>query len=330
MGNTLGAGYDAPGLANIDRGVTTQDVQKGQAGVNTSLDSQQRLLAALQGQNGLGEQTAALRAMQGTAGQYQDIASGRGPNPAQAMLNQQTGANVANQAALMAGQRGAGANAGLLARQAAQQGAATQQQAVGQGATMQANQSLNALSGLSGVQNNIAGLSNQMVANQMAGTQANTQANLSNANQLNSALGAQNQAAVSNQGGVNAANAGLLNTGMQGKQKILGGLMSGAGSVAGLAEGGEVTGPSSSYGRFIHGRSAMAEGGLASTGGHVAAQSPTQKAVKSGNSYANDKVPAMLSEGEIVIPRDVAMSADPIKASADFVSKVLAKRKGRK
>jgi hypothetical protein len=64
------------------------------------------------------------------------------------MLSQATGANTANQAALMAGQRGSGANAGLMARQAAQQGAANQQNSAGQAATMQANQSLNALNSM--------------------------------------------------------------------------------------------------------------------------------------------------------------------------------------
>lgn len=72
---------------------------------------------------------------------------------------------------------------------------------------------------------------------------------------------------------------------------------------------------------------AAARGGLASHGGNVAAKKASQKAEKSGNSYANDKIPAMLSEGEIVIPRSVVQSNDPVRSSADFVAKVLAKRK---
>jgi hypothetical protein len=70
-------------------------------------------------------------------------------------------------------------------------------------------------------------------------------------------------------------------------------------------------------------------GGLASKGGHVNAKAPAQKAVASGNSYANDKIPAKLSEGEIVLPRTVTMSSDPVRASADFVQKVIAKRKSK-
>jgi hypothetical protein len=72
---------------------------------------------------------------------------------------------------------------------------------------------------------------------------------------------------------------------------------------------------------------AFKEGGLAAKGGHVAAKKPSQKAVKSGNSYANDKIPALLSEGEVVIPRDVMQSANPIRGAADFVAKTLSKRK---
>jgi hypothetical protein len=72
-----------------------------------------------------------------------------------------------------------------------------------------------------------------------------------------------------------------------------------------------------------------ARGGLANAGGHVAARTPGQKARKSGNSYSNDKIPAELSEGEIVIPRSVTMSADPVRDAADFVRKVLAKKGGR-
>ncbi len=73
-----------------------------------------------------------------------------------------------------------------------------------------------------------------------------------------------------------------------------------------------------------------ANGGLAQSGGHVNAKAISQRAVKSGDSYANDKIPAKLSEGEIVLPRSVTMSGDPINDSARFVSQVLAKRKVKK
>jgi len=75
---------------------------------------------------------------------------------------------------------------------------------------------------------------------------------------------------------------------------------------------------------------AASRGGLADGGGPVNAKKDSEKAVKSGNSYSNDKIPAMLSEGEVVLPRSVTQSKDPARAAANFVSKVLAKRKVRK
>jgi hypothetical protein len=117
----------------------------------------------------------------------------------------------------MAGQRGAGANAGLLARQAAQQGAATQQQAAGQGATMQAQQSLNAIQA--------AGqLANQQAQQQAAATGAVTQAQMGEQNQLLGALQ-----------GYNQAQAGLAQTQMQGQQGLLGGVLQAAGPALGMA-----------------------------------------------------------------------------------------------
>ena len=74
---------------------------------------------------------------------------------------------------------------------------------------------------------------------------------------------------------------------------------------------------------------AAAKGGLASTGGKVKANNSGQKAVKSGDSYANDKVPAVLSEHEIVLPRSVTMTANAPEAAKRFVEAVLAQKKRR-
>jgi hypothetical protein len=186
---------------------TNAGTNAGQLG--TSYTQNQQVLNELQGQNGIGNQSNVYNQMQA-------VAAGQGPNPAQAALNQATGANVANQASLMAGQRGAASNVGLMARQAAQQGANTQQQAAGQGATMQAQQSLNAL----GAAGNMA---NTMAGNQVQATQ-NEQNILQGANTSN-----------------NATQAGLANTQMQGGQALTGGLMNGIGGAAALAaNGGQV------------------------------------------------------------------------------------------
>lgn len=468
----------------------------GAANQNAVFGQGQQLANAMAGANGVGNLSGALASQQalaqrqqalaeqqqGLVGQYQDIAAGRGPNPAMAMLNQQTGQNVANQAALMAGQRGAGANVGLMARQAAQQGAATQQQAVGQGATMQAQQQLNALGAIGAQQqaignttanigntnSNVANIAAQQIAQQQAQQQAlagmsqaqvaQQQAAINAAQQAASGMtaqqmaqqqalagtantiagqqigqtnanvssnfqqqAAQQQAAqamnanqVAMQSNINSANAGLAGETIKGQSGVAGGLLSGAASgLAALAKGGEVQkmadggptepmpaappvpnavaapgmdqqgGAQSSYGKFMQGmgsgmaqnqdplqkgtadmtksligllksKPSAAAGGsgfagadasaMAATpvvmaskggdamhdyrgGGHVKAKDAKEKAVKKGDSYDNDKIPAMLSEHEIVIPRHVTQGKDPVKGAADFVAKVLAKRK---
>lgn len=476
----------ANGLGAQQNAIQTQQQLNSQLGagaqnVNSAYAQSQALANQLGGVNGtqnlqqaLQSQQALAGQQQGVLGQYQDIAAGRGPNPAMAALAQQTGQNVSNQAALMAGQRGAGSNVGLMARQAAQQGAATQQEAVGQGATLQAQQQLAALQGITGqqqaigqTQQSVAGMAQQQLAAQQAqqqalagqaagqvgmlqagtaqqaqqaqavtaqqqaqqqavanqaniqaqqqigGTQNYAQNQLSQQQLTQNALAAQNQANVSSQNSINAANAGLSQTAMAGRQGMVGGLLNGAGAALGAAKGGMVTKPehmdqgdavmapevqapavaapmvpvaqaprppdpaqtngaASSFGKFLQGASgqgaqdddayakansgsqklqagtgkaasgiisklaesaaAGAKGGMAKkhdyrTGGSVKAHSSQEKAVKSGNSYSNDKIKAVLSEGEVVLPRSVMQSKDPVRASADFVAKVLAKRR---
>jgi hypothetical protein len=512
-GRTNGIATQLAGNNGVANQNSVYGQSQGLAGQLSGLNGVGNSAAAMQGQtglnsqlagaNGVGTQQGAISGLQnvaaqqqGTANMYGQIARGEGPNPAQAMLNNATGQNVANQAALMAGQRGAAGNVGLMARQAAQQGAATQQQAAGQGAQMQAQQQVNALSGLSqqqqamgatqqaiggmgsnltsqqqaGIgaqgsmsmqqigaqqaqQNALAGqaqqqIGNQMGANQAAAGQANTMAGQEiaqtnanvGANQAqqqitNNALMGQNSSAVNMQGNVNTGNTALAQTNMQGQQAILGGTMSGVGAGMGmmggarggyvhLAEGGEsmppqpyaapdgqgpvlaeqpvypapapapgpapVTepppqGPQSSFGQFLAGKTsstdyinmarwedvqanmpqpdtaataqipaqpqmgygsqllykgahdsakmgtmaAMAARGGVAQDGTVKAGSPAQKATKPGNAYSNDKVPAMLSEGEVVLPRSVMQSGNPERSAADFVAKVMARRRAR-
>lgn len=497
--------------------------------IGAAAGSQGNLNTQLGGAGGVGMQTDAasglknvLAGQQGTAAQYQNIANGTGPNPAQAALNQSTGQNVANQAALMAGQRGAGANVGLLARQAAQQGAATQQQAVGQGATLQANQQIAGLQGMAGVQRDMgqtnlglgnvgsglvnqtqtginalgglgtstvgleqrnneqqfgqgagvvdktqtginalsgqgisasgqeqgginaqfgqgqgitsstqgqigqnAGIAGGQVGNVITTTNNAVGGNLQNSGQVLGAGGNYNTNVVNATGNVNAADTAMGTTVAKGQQDLIGGVMQGAGAGAsmaggaaggyvGMAAGGDPTapviapeqpgtyeyaapngngpllksafgeqpippqGPQSAFGQFLAGTQSTgdfltqyqtkppedtankqqpaappdqgdsklkkgasgltkalmmgaAKGGAVErdfrSGGGVKATKPEEKATKPGNSYANDKVKALLSEGEVVIPRSVMESKDPARSAADFVAKVLAKRK---
>lgn len=243
-GGASGTGFDAPQQAGIE---TQQGAPLGIAAGESyyrnqaALDSQNRLLSALNEQRALQKQTDVY-------GQLQDIAAGKGPNPAQAMLNQATGANVANQAALMAGQRGSGANVGLMARQIAGQGANIQQQAAGQGAVMQANQSMGAI-------DRAGNLANTMAANQMAGQNAVTNAEQAQYGNLLNALAQQNQAKIGSQSSVNAGNVNLAQTGMGGQQKVIGGIFQSAGAGAKMAAGAP---PTAAHGGMISG---YADGG---------------------------------------------------------------------
>ena len=222
--------------ADIQNPATVDQATQQYNNAQNALSQQQQFVQALQAQNGLGNQTSVFNQLQG-------VANGAGPNPAQAQLAQATGQTVANQAALMAGQRGAGANAGLIARQAALQGANTQQQAAGQAATLQAQQSLNAL-------NQLGGIANTQVNQQANALQGYNSAVQGEQNQILGAIQGQNQANVANISSQNAANEGIADTVSKGQMNFVGNLTGAIGSgaqtlagkppAAGAAEGGEI------------------------------------------------------------------------------------------
>jgi hypothetical protein len=209
--------------AELQNPTTAAQAQAAYGQSQMSLGQQQAFLQALQGQNGIQNQSQVFNQLQG-------VANGTGPNPAQAMLNNATGQNVANQAALMAGQRGASANAGLIARQAAQNGANLQQQAVGQGAALQASQGLNAMTQMG----TIAG---QQVANQSAATGALNQYSMAQQQMLLNSIAQQNQSAVANASQYNAAMAGTDGN-RQKSGDILGSAGAAIGTIAPLLGGG--------------------------------------------------------------------------------------------
>lgn len=204
--------------ANVQATATPEQLAQAQANTQNSMNQQNAFVNALQGQNGIQNQSNVYN-------QQQAIANGTGPNPAQAMLNQATGQNVANQAALMAGQRGTAGNAGMIARQAAMQGANAQQQAAGQGATMQANQSLAAL----GQMGNIAG---QQVQNLGGANNAAAQTALGQQQNLIGGANATNQANVQNTENYNKAAQGGYESNSKKGGGMLGGILNAAGSVA--------------------------------------------------------------------------------------------------
>lgn len=383
-GGEQGTGISGPAMPALTTVATPEQLGTAYGGVQNSLQSQQGLLQALQGQNGIGNQNQVY-------GQLQGIANGTGPNPAQMQYQQNINQLAAQQAGLLGSQKGI--SPALQARLVAQQGASAMQTAAGQGAANLANQQLNAI-GMSG------NLATTQAGQQIGQTNANNAAAQSSQNALLNAANGQNNAMVGAQGSVNAANAGNAQQVMKGQGDAIGGLLSGAGKAMMMAAGGgsvtDVFGgsiyqpqtaappvqnpqePQSSFGKFINGISptqdqgpmtkgfdnlgkglgkvlgggspAMAQGGqvpaLVSPGEvwlppenvkqvaggknplEVGERIPGKPKVQ-GNSYSNDVVPKNLDVGGIVIPNSVMQSKDPAKASAEFVAKIIAKRKGK-
>jgi hypothetical protein len=345
MGSS-GENWVAP-QAQLQNTMTPEQIKAAQEKQNQALLAQQQLAQQLASQGGLQKQNQVYGQQQGLLGQQQDLATqlatmaqGGGPNPALAQLQQATGQNVAQQAALMGSARGASANAGLMARQAAQQGANIQQQAVGQGATMQAQQQLAGINALQGQQQAMAGnigqmggMANQQVANQMAGVGNYGAAAANQQAQMLGGMQTQNQQQIANQAQANSAQAGIEQQAAKGQQDTRGGIFSAIGKAVGaMAEGGQVQ-------QQNWGSGQGAAQGIQSGVAKAAADNPVSKAIAwlskseggtvpghaqvQGDSYANDKVPTMLSPGEIVVPRSAAQ--DPEKAS-EFVKNIIDKK----
>jgi hypothetical protein len=232
VGNFLGTTNNFQGTgANIQAGTNAAQLNNAYTGTQGALAQQQGVTNTLNGGLNQGANTESNLTNQLTA-----EANGQGPNPALASLNQQTGQNIAQQAALAAGQRGGGANVGLLARENAQQGAATQQQAVGQAATQEAEQQLAA-------QGNLQNLASNQVAQGTGATQALNQTQQGEQGILQNANTANNNANVSQQSNLNTTNASVAAGNQSTTGNILSGIGSGLSSVAGfigLAKGGLV------------------------------------------------------------------------------------------
>lgn len=335
VGNVLGTGgptsdFQAQG-SNIKAGASKSDIDWTNEEARRLMLQQQQFLQALGGQNWMqrqsdmygqqqgligqyqglyGQQAGLLGQQQALAGQLQDQAAGGGPNPALAQLALTTGQNMQGQAALMASQRGASRNPAALSRQAMQQGAGIQQQAAGQAAVMRAQQQLaaqqalmqqqQAMGGMTANMGNTANLIAQQqaqmsnTAGQNVGLFANTQnaaaqlANQRYGQQLQDYRQTQGQriALLQNMNNVNAA------VQMQNAQNAAGIIGSGV-NAAGMAFGMPMN-----QGGQVPMRSPLCDYARMSHGGKVGGMAKVQ-----GDSPQNDTVPAMLSPGEVVIPR---------------------------
>lgn len=231
IGGSLGLNnnFQATG-ANIQAGTNTEQLNQAYQGAQGALGNQQNLVNQLNPGVGSGVQS-----QNELANQYLAMTQGGGPNPALAQLNQATQQNINNQAALMAGQRGASANAGLIARQAAQQGAQTQQQAVGQAATLEAQQAIAAQQNLENLAAQQVSQAGQAVTG-LNSAQQNEQALLQNANT------AFNNANVGIQSNINSTNAQTAAANQNMASNIFGGIGSAVSALTGgfLAKGGVV------------------------------------------------------------------------------------------
>lgn len=350
VGSDQGAGFSAA-QAPLIQGATAAQANTAYNAAQTGLQQQQQLAQALAAQNGIGNQSSVFNQQQQLAQALQNQANGQGPNPAQAALNQSTGQNVATQAALMAGQRGVGSNAGLAAREIGQQGAATQQQAVGQGATLQAQQQLAAQSALQQQQASMANLATQQVGQQANAVSGYNQAAQGEQGQVLGAIGQLNNASVGATSSMNSANEGIAGTNASDSAKVVTAAIGGGGGSGMKAATGATGGivgedkignnpkiaqvPEKD--RYPHAllpdhlklvHDVYHSGGMAqnmTSGGGVPG-----KARVNGDSLKNDTVSAELSPGEVVIPRHVIESDDPVKGAAEFVKETLAQKLGKK
>lgn len=230
---------------------------------------------------------------------------GSAPSVAQQQLAQTTQGNIANQYAMAA----AHGNNPAMARMAATNAANLNQQAAGQGALLRAQEIQNAGSGL------------------MGQFGAQNQAALGFLGQGLQASGMQQQGQM----GADQARAQAYSSGAQNSMggKVLGALGQGLGIAAtagALAYGGEVTPVMGNTKCPGCGRMKVdcVCGGMA-CGGQV----PGYAAGGPINSYQNDTVPAMLSPGEIVLPRSVALSVDAPERAKEFVEAIRAKKRKR-
>lgn len=216
--------------ANLQAGTNASQLNNAYNGAQSALGQQQGLVGQLYGQGVQG-----VNSQNQLTQQLQNQSQGKGPNPAQAALNQSTGQNINQQAALMAGQRGAGANAGLLASQAAQQGANTQQQAVGQGATLQAQQQLAA-------QNQLAGLAANQINQQGQAVSGLSSSSQNEQNVLQNSNNAFNTANVGMQSNINNVNGQISQGNQTATNNLLSNIAGGGSSMLSslFAKGGKV------------------------------------------------------------------------------------------
>lgn len=306
----LNNNYQASG-ANLQQGTNAAQLNQAYTGTQNALNSQQGLVD--QFMPGVG---SAVGNQNTLADQYLAMSRGEGPNPALAQLAQTTQQNVANQNALMAGQRGASSNVGLMARQAAQQGAATQQQAAGQAATLEAQQQIAAQQNLQNLAASQISQAGQAVTG-LNSAQQNEQSILQNANT------SLNNANVGMQSNINNVNSQTAAANQNMASNTLGGIMSAASSIGsmfgGMAKGGVVTPHHVQLAEMnaaaLHHAKRYAEGGEVDDGPPSSADTPNPDAAKP-QQEDSDSAPAPVEQPSSSAPDLGSFKASSAGASA--------------
>jgi hypothetical protein len=262
-------------------------------------------------------------------------AQGNGPSVAQNQLNQATQRNIANTQSQLGSVRGM--NPAQTARLVLQNAATQNQNVAGDAATLRAQEQLGAMGGLG----NVLGQERQQNIGQALGaTQAgietigaNTARDVAGTQRLGTLGGlqnAQNQANIENTLGTQrnnlagqSINAGIAGQNARTNAGIAGGILGSLGSVMGLGSvgGGGGGGGASSTNAMIG-----ASGGAPvpfKEGGEVPG-----KAKVDGDSGKNDTVPAMLSPGEIVVPRSKSKDPEMAKEFIDALQRAKSKKDG--
>lgn len=232
-------------------------------------------------------------------------ANGQAPSVAQNQLNNTTNQNIAQGASAIASQKGL--NPAVAARLILQQQAAANQNAAGQGALLRAQEIQNA----QGTLGNVLGTQRGQDISQSLGT---VQSGVNQAQTLGGLQNVQNTNLVANQRGTDEINAKVSTENANRKQSGLGGLVNAAGGLLGNA--------------ILPGASALVGGGKGPKGSNVEDYTSLSNggvvpgnAEAPGDSPSNDKVPAMLSPDEIVVPRTAAKDPEKAKAFIDALMK---------
>ena len=268
-----------------------------ESGVTQATQSHQAAANPMQGATQVAQPQDAWRSQQDRLAQSMfGTLSGESPSVAQEQLKQTTQGNVANAYAMAAASGNPAA-----ARMAANNAANINQQAAGQGALLRAQETQNTQGMLGGLLGGARGqdISNFATQNQVA--QGYLGQNLQ-------AQQAQLQARIAQE-----QQAGQNFSGAQ--QNALGGkILSAAGNVAGA---------------FVNPLSALGSGGGGGGAPSMAYGGKVPGYAMGGDSPRNDTVLAMLSPGEVVLPRSVVNDEEAPEKARAFLEAIRAKRMKR-